>query len=725
MGLRTTHMKGVPFPNVHKDLVNPGDVTGLGTAGIIPLWDAPKNLTDSIIYQTAGNIDIHGNLIIPNSGTFGPAGMPSLLTLTAFGTISMNTTSSGEVLDIISTADSAAGADIRLYNSRAVGANNDQAGRVRFTASSDTGSQKEIAEIRGIMTDATNATPSGQLDVYVNNAGSYTSVAQFGPSALTLTGNIIMPNDGFIGLGSGVADQRVIFDNANDFILLRGSEVGIYGGSDLFMASGDIHFTDNVAESAIQNINNRWFSFTPSDDVTNGGTMSFNSVDAGVGTSVMTMHKNAIVIETDDIWDSSDASWIKSDGSLNTTFGGTINVIDNITVNSSVSGNTGLLLKNTNADASGSYLTLQKDSASPANDDICGNILFQSDNNAAAVKDYALIKALATDVTAGSEDGSIIYTILEAGGAIDISKMNANGFQIANNKYIGSVNTPQSINITTAGLVVFNNSISMPVGTSILMADGAWIGRASSGPNITFDDGNNYLEITGCFVGIGTATPDQLLDVVGGNIKLEHTTKPTLFLNRDNASFKKSEISFAQQDTVQFGMGIDLAENNTRNFFIFDIVADLSRFHIKSDGLTGINNSSPDEMLHVGNDVFNSNNYVKIQSKGGYKSGVKMLGGGSGVWSLEHDDNPADKPFNILYGASPWISIMSTGRIGINNSAPATSALLDLTSTTGALLVPRMSTAQRNALTAVNGMIIYNNTDNQFNFYENGSWVLK
>ncbi len=57
------------------------------------------------------------------------------------------------------------------------------------------------------------------------------------------------------------------------------------------------------------------------------------------------------------------------------------------------------------------------------------------------------------------------------------------------------------------------------------------------------------------------------------------------------------------------------------------------------------------------------------------------------------------------------------------NADPATSAVLELRSTTGALLLPRMTTTQRNALTAVNGMIIYNTTTNGVEAYENGAWV--
>jgi hypothetical protein len=67
--------------------------------------------------------------------------------------------------------------------------------------------------------------------------------------------------------------------------------------------------------------------------------------------------------------------------------------------------------------------------------------------------------------------------------------------------------------------------------------------------------------------------------------------------------------------------------------------------------------------------------------------------------------------------------IRASGGVGVGTTSPQ--GALDVSSTTGAFIVPRMTTAQRDALTPVNGMIIYNTTDNKFNFYENGSWVAK
>ena len=48
---------------------------------------------------------------------------------------------------------------------------------------------------------------------------------------------------------------------------------------------------------------------------------------------------------------------------------------------------------------------------------------------------------------------------------------------------------------------------------------------------------------------------------------------------------------------------------------------------------------------------------------------------------------------------------------------------LEITGTTGALKAPTLTTTQRNALTASNGMIIYNSTLSTMQAYANGSWV--
>jgi hypothetical protein len=87
------------------------------------------------------------------------------------------------------------------------------------------------------------------------------------------------------------------------------------------------------------------------------------------------------------------------------------------------------------------------------------------------------------------------------------------------------------------------------------------------------------------------------------------------------------------------------------------------------------------------------------------------------------DSTGSTLPFTIVNTAvTDSIYVSTGGRVGING-APATSAALEVDSTTGALLLPRMTTAQRNALTAVAGMLIYNSTTGVLEAYEGAAWV--
>jgi hypothetical protein len=82
---------------------------------------------------------------------------------------------------------------------------------------------------------------------------------------------------------------------------------------------------------------------------------------------------------------------------------------------------------------------------------------------------------------------------------------------------------------------------------------------------------------------------------------------------------------------------------------------------------------------------------------------------------------------NIIFGAgnSGSNTTVSTGNIGIGVRFPLSTALLDLTSTTKGFLPPRMTKAQRNAISSpATGLVIYQ-TDNTpgIRAYNGTNWI--
>jgi len=100
----------------------------------------------------------------------------------------------------------------------------------------------------------------------------------------------------------------------------------------------------------------------------------------------------------------------------------------------------------------------------------------------------------------------------------------------------------------------------------------------------------------------------------------------------------------------------------------------------------------------------------RVQGSNPYTPGTGMS------WMAGGDPYPGGtNDLNPWYGISDY-----TFRTYVATVTP------DLVVTSeGALIVPRMTTSQRDGLSAVNGMVVYNVTTNEFNFYENGAWVTK
>lgn len=69
------------------------------------------------------------------------------------------------------------------------------------------------------------------------------------------------------------------------------------------------------------------------------------------------------------------------------------------------------------------------------------------------------------------------------------------------------------------------------------------------------------------------------------------------------------------------------------------------------------------------------------------------------------------------------ITLIAAGAIMIRAGSAETSAALQINGTVGALLLSRMTETQRDALTPVNGMMIYNLTVSRLQKYQNDSWI--
>jgi hypothetical protein len=82
----------------------------------------------------------------------------------------------------------------------------------------------------------------------------------------------------------------------------------------------------------------------------------------------------------------------------------------------------------------------------------------------------------------------------------------------------------------------------------------------------------------------------------------------------------------------------------------------------------------------------------------------------------------ANAPLALITNDTERMRIDGSGNVGIGGTANA-AAILDAASTTKGFLPPRMTTAQRDAIsTPPAGLVIYNTSTNVLNFYNGSAW---
>lgn len=144
----------------------------------------------------------------------------------------------------------------------------------------------------------------------------------------------------------------------------------------------------------------------------------------------------------------------------------------------------------------------------------------------------------------------------------------------------------------------------------------------------------------------------------------------------------------------------------------------------KEDGTNVLLTSSTQQVQAVRNDAaFGSGKYYAYFSNGTRE----MIGGpGAGMISGGGTLNfiPKFTPNGTTVGDS---SLFDNGNIGYGTVAPVSVAAFDIVSTTKGILIPRMTTAQRNLIpvgAATDGLLIYNTSTEKYNFWNQtlGIW---
>ena len=247
----------------------------------------------------------------------------------------------------------------------------------------------------------------------------------------------------------------------------------------------------------------------------------------------------------------------------------------------------------------------------------------------------------------------------------------------------------------------YTNGISGSTGANALqVSDGA---------------GNNTsLALSTDRVGIGNTSPSAELDVSGDVVADEYAL--------DKTGSSSSAVAIHAPAANELAIRTNTAE----------------RVRIDSSGNCGIGTTSPSSLLHLEKSVGSGDAEVlmlrnPLANAIGESVSIAFQGATqvdmAKIEARTQGANASGAPCDLVFqtasngsAATDRMIIDNAGNVGIGTTSP--SAPLEVTSTTGGVIMPRMTTTQMNAISSpTDGEMIYNTTANKFYGRANGAWV--
>lgn len=233
------------------------------------------------------------------------------------------------------------------------------------------------------------------------------------------------------------------------------------------------------------------------------------------------------------------------------------------------------------------------------------------------------------------------------------------------------------------------------------------------------------------FLGIGTTAAASNLHVAGSVRISDGTEAEDKVLTTDAngvATWENLPDSYILKNFYNADGSLTANRTVTQGNFLlgFAGVVQQNAFSVAGDTFSvdaqshriGIGTSTPQNLLDMGSNV--STNTSEPESK---KIAVSNTTAGTSFYGLGASTDKLLFHANSANDANPAMVLSKEGNLGIGNTDPASSSILDLTSTNKGFLPTRLTQAQRDALAPiVPGLMIYNRDINCMQYWTSTTW---